>query len=58
MTLEDAYLFLRVSPSAVPHERPPGRFTIPFPSHRTFSFPESGGPTVFVPQHAQTFTRT
>jgi hypothetical protein len=58
VTLEGAYLFLRVSPSAVPQYRHRGRVTIPFPSHRTFSFPESGGPTVFVPQHAQTLIRT
>ena len=58
MTLDVAYLLLRVSPSAVPQYPHLGPFTIPFPSHRTFSFPESGGPTVFVPRHAQTLTRT
>jgi len=46
--LGGAYLLLRVSPCAVPHYPRHNQFTIPFPSHRTFSFPESGGPTVFV----------
>jgi hypothetical protein len=58
VSLDGAYLFLRVSPSAVPHKPHLGRFTIPFPSHRTFSFPESGGPTVFVTRHAQAIVRT
>ena len=40
-------------PLAVPHEPSPSRVTIPFPSHRTFSFPEYGGPTVFIAHHAQ-----
>ena len=40
-------------PGAVPHEPGPGQLTIPFPSHRTFSFPEYGGPTVFTVHRAQ-----
>ena len=40
-------------PMAVPRWPSPSRFTIPFPSHRTFSFPEYGGPTVFIAHHAQ-----
>ena len=40
-------------PLAVPHEPGHDRVTIPFPSHRTFSFPEYGGPTVFIAHHAQ-----
>src|SRR5262249_978992 len=32
-------------PLAVPHYPSPSRFTIPFPSHRTFSFPEYGSCT-------------
>src|SRR5262245_18857613 len=40
-------------PMAVPHSLRHIRFTIPFPSHRTFSFPEYGGPTVFLAHHAQ-----
>src|SRR5712691_2029769 len=40
-------------PMAVPHSPSHSRFTIPFPSHRTFSFPEYGGPTVFIAHHAQ-----
>jgi hypothetical protein len=55
MPVDEAYPFLRVSPFAVPHELHHDRFTIPFPSHRTFSFPESGGPTVFIAPHAQAF---
>ena len=45
--LDGAYLLLQVSLFAVPHYPHRAQFTIPFPSHRTFSFPESGGPTVF-----------
>jgi len=48
VALDAAYLFLQVSLGAVPHYPRHDQFTIPFPSHRTFSFPESGGPTVFV----------
>jgi hypothetical protein len=48
VALDEAYLLLRVSPFAVPHYPRHNQFAIPFPSHRTFSFPESGGPTVFV----------
>jgi hypothetical protein len=44
-------------PIAVPHEPHRDRFTIPFPSHRTFSFPEYGGPTVFIANHAQVSAR-
>src|SRR6266853_5343934 len=44
-------------PIAVPQYPHHDPFTIPFPSHRTFSFPESGGPTVFVPRHAQALAR-
>src|SRR4051812_42456341 len=40
-------------PLAVPHELGPGQVAIPFPSHRTFSFPEYGGPTVFTVHRAQ-----
>ena len=40
-------------PMAVPHELRHIRFTIPFPSHRTFRFPEYGGPTVCIAHHAQ-----
>jgi hypothetical protein len=53
MPVDEAYPLLRVSHFAVPHEPHPGQLTIPFPSHRTFSFPESGGPTVFIALHAQ-----
>jgi hypothetical protein len=35
-----------------------GWFTIPFPSHRTFGFPESGDPTVFITEHSQSGFRT
>src|SRR5260364_36049 len=52
--LDLAYLFLRISPcsaslalSCLVHH--------PFSSHRTFSFPEYGGPTVFIVNHAQGF---
>src|SRR5207253_6038645 len=45
-------------PIAVPHEPAHSRFTIPFPSHRTFSFPEYGGPTVFIAHHAQVSSYT
>ena len=48
MTLDEAYLVAAGFPIAVPHYPHHDQFTIPFPSHRTFSFPESGGPTVFV----------
>ena len=58
MTLEEAYLLLRVSPLQCLTSVLLAGFTIPFPSHRTFSFPESGGPTVFLPQHAQANART
>ena len=58
MTLDEAYLLLRVSPLQCLTSLILTRFTIPFPSHRTFSFPESGGPTVFVTRHAQALTRT
>ena len=51
--VDTAYRFLRVSPVAVPHEPYHDQLTIPFPSHRTFGFPEYGGPTVFVTEHAQ-----
>src|SRR6266704_7179232 len=40
-------------PMAVPHEPSHSRVTIPFPSHRTCSFPEYGGPTAFITRHAQ-----
>src|SRR5215510_4230823 len=40
-------------PIAVPHEPSHSRFPILFPSHRTFSFPEYGGPTVFLAHQAQ-----
>ena len=58
MTLEEAYLFLRVSPLQCLTSLFMTSSPFPFPSHRTFSFPESGGPTVFVTRHAQTLTRT
>ena len=45
-------------PIAVPHELSHSRVTIPFPSHRTFSFPEYGGPTVFIAHHAQVSPHT
>ena len=58
MMLDQAYLLLRVSPVQCLNSPIMIPFAIPFPSHRTFSFPESGGPTVFVPQHAQANART
>jgi hypothetical protein len=54
VAVDAAYLFLQVSLVQCLTSLVMGQFTIPFPSHRTFSFPESGGPTVFVTQHART----
>jgi hypothetical protein len=45
-------------PLAVAHEPNPGQVALPFPSHRTFRFPEYGGPTVFTVHRAQVSPRT
>jgi len=58
VTLDEVYLFLRVSLlQCLTNAIVVGS---PFPSHPTGRsvFPESGGPTVFVPRHAQTLVRT
>jgi len=53
VTVDRAYQLLRVSPwqclTSISHSQ----VTIPFPSHRTCSFPEYGGPTVFIAHRAQ-----
>ena len=59
--VSDGRLCLSVAagfPLAVPHEPSPGQVAIPFPSHRTFSFPEYGGPTVFTVHPAQGSSHT
>ncbi len=45
-------------PNSVSIAQTHGCFTIPFPSHRTFSSPEYGGPTVFIAKHSQFYSRT
>src|SRR5215471_7317366 len=49
--VDRAYLLLRVSPWQCLTS--PVMIGSPSPSHRTFSFPEYGGPTVFIAHHAQ-----